>query len=66
MHKRRLRVAKWIGVTPAVANCLACGREFKVPMTQMSRTADAQQNLQTQFDRHICEAGDSSGAKKTA
>jgi len=53
--KRNLRVVKWLGVTPAVAACTFCNREFKVPMDVVRRTADAQANLQHQFDAHQCQ-----------
>src|SRR5438067_6367595 len=55
MIQRRLRVAKWLSTTPAVGVCTICGREFKVPMIALRRTADAQASLQEQFDRHKCE-----------
>ena len=35
-----------------------CSREFKVPMSALKRTADAQASLQEQFDRHKCEPPD--------
>jgi hypothetical protein len=60
MIQRRLRVAKWLSTTPAVGVCTLCGREFKVPMSALRRTADAQSSLQQQFDRHKCEPEDSS------
>jgi hypothetical protein len=56
MHKRRLRVVKWLSTTPAVGVCMLCSQEFKVPMSAFRRTADAQTNLQEQFDRHKCTA----------
>src|ERR1700716_64825 len=55
MPKRILRVVKWLSTTPAVALCTACAREFKVPVSTLTRTTDAQANLQKQFDRHRCE-----------
>jgi hypothetical protein len=55
MTKRILRVTKWLGMTPAVATCAACGQEFKAPMDSLRRTKDAQENLQGQFDRHACQ-----------
>jgi hypothetical protein len=60
MIQRRLRVAKWLSTTPAVGVCTLCSREFKVPMSALGRTADAQASLQVQFDRHKCEPPDSS------
>ena len=60
MIQRRLKVAKWLSTTPAVAVCTLCSREFKVPMSALRRTADAQASLQEQFDRHKCEPQDSS------
>jgi hypothetical protein len=56
MSKRTLRVLKWLSATPAVGVCTDCGREFKVPMSALTRTADAQANLQEQFDRHRCKS----------
>jgi hypothetical protein len=60
MVQRRLRVAKWLTTTPAVGVCTLCSREFKVPMSALKRTADAQASLQEQFDRHKCVREDSS------
>jgi hypothetical protein len=60
MIQRRLRVAKWLNTTPAIGVCTLCSREFKVPMSVLRRTADAQASLQEQFDRHKCEPRDSS------
>jgi hypothetical protein len=57
--KRNLRVVKWLSMTPAVAVCTFCNREFKAPMSALSRTTDAQANLQQQFDGHKCQAEDS-------
>lgn len=54
--KRNLRVAKWIGTTPAVGVCTRCAREFSVPVTSLKRLADAQQSLTTQFNEHECNA----------
>ncbi len=62
MIQRRLRVVKWLSTTPAVGVCTLCSREFKVPMSALRRTADAQASLQEQFDRHKCEPEDSSQA----
>ena len=59
MIQRRLRIAKWLGTTPAVGFCTLCNREFKVPMSALGRTADAQATLQKQFDRHKCDYEDS-------
>lgn len=59
MPKRNLRVLKWLSATPAIGVCTCCTREFKVPLTALTRTADAQTSLQEQFDRHKCERGDS-------
>src|ERR1700687_1288994 len=63
MLRRRLRVAKWLSTTPAVGVCTLCSREFKVPMSALKRTADAQASLQEQFDSHKCEPPDSSQAR---
>ena len=62
MVQSRLRVVKWLSTTPVVAVCTLCSREFKVPMSALRRTADAQASLQEQFDRHKCEPEDSSEA----
>ena len=68
MVQRRLRVVKWLSTTPAVGVCAICGREFKVPMSALRSTADAQASLQERFDRHKCESEDSSqvGARVNA
>ena len=62
MSQRRLRVVKWLSTTPALGVCTLCSREFKVPMSALKRTADAQASLQEQFERHKCEPEDSSQA----
>jgi hypothetical protein len=62
--KRGLRVVKWIGTTPATGICEFCSKQFKVPLTQLARTSDAQANLQEQFGRHKCTTRDS--ASQTA
>jgi hypothetical protein len=54
MAARNLRVTKWLGTVPAVAVCSECGREFKVPLTLLKRTAEAQESLRKQFSEHIC------------
>jgi hypothetical protein len=54
-RKRNLRVIKWLSSTPVIAVCTSCSREFKAPMSALSRTVDAQTNLQQQFDRHKCQ-----------
>ncbi len=51
---RTIRVTKWIGPVPAVAVCSQCGREFKVPLTSLKRTTDAQESLRKQFAEHRC------------
>ena len=53
--KRHPRVIKWLGTTPAIAVCTACDRQFKIPLTEMARTLDAQENLKMQFDNHKCK-----------
>ena len=57
-NERRLKVIKWLSSTPVVAVCAHCDREFKAPMSALSRTVDAQANLQQQFDRHKCQIAD--------
>jgi hypothetical protein len=54
MAKRNLRVTKWLSTTPAIGICMACGKEFKAPLTALTKTKDAQTSLQEQFDRHKC------------
>jgi hypothetical protein len=34
--------------------CALCSQQFKVPLTALARAADAQKNMQEQFDRHKC------------
>jgi transcription elongation factor Elf1 len=58
MPKRANKVTRWLSSTPAVAVCTSCRQQFKVPMTALSRTIDAQNNLQEQFDRHKCTQED--------
>jgi len=40
---------------PAVGFCALCSREFRVPVSTLRRTAEAQGSLQEEFDRHKCE-----------
>ncbi|HSS98638.1 MAG TPA: hypothetical protein VLK33_16505 [Terriglobales bacterium] len=54
MKKPSLRVTKWLSMTPAVAECTGCSKEFKVPLASLSRTKDAQEHLKKQFDEHKC------------
>jgi hypothetical protein len=35
-----------------------CGKQFKVPLSALAKTADAQANLQEQFGRHKCKKED--------
>jgi hypothetical protein len=65
MPERNLRILKWLSTTPAIGVCTNCTRQFKVPMSALRRTADAQANLQEQFDRHKCEGRDSVKERKT-
>lgn len=60
MAKRNLRVVKWLGMTPAVAVCTGCARDFKVSLEALKRTVDAQESLRKQFAEHKCEPVDSS------
>jgi hypothetical protein len=60
MPSRTLRVVKWVGTTPAVGVCAFCSQQFKVPMSFLNRTTDAQASLQQQFDAHKCKPIDSS------
>jgi len=54
MPKRNLRVLKWLGTVPAIAICTRCNREFKVPLTDLKRVANAQESLRLQFAEHQC------------
>jgi hypothetical protein len=60
MTQRSVRVVKWLSSTPVIGVCNVCSRKFKVPMSALTRTADAQASLQEQFDRHKCEREESS------
>jgi len=53
--KRVLRVTQWLSSTPAIAVCSSCSKQFKVPMSALTKTKDAQENLQQQFDLHECK-----------
>jgi hypothetical protein len=55
MLKRNIRVTKWMGMVPVVAVCTVCGQEFKASLNELRQVTAAQQSLQTQFDRHVCE-----------
>jgi hypothetical protein len=64
MIQRRLRVVQWLSTTPALGVCTLCSREFRVPMSALRRTWDAQASLQEQFDRHKCEPDSSQAAAR--
>lgn len=52
--KRVLKVVRWLNTTPAIGICEQCNKLFKVPLTALTKTFDAQTNLQEQFARHKC------------
>jgi hypothetical protein len=52
--KPRLRVVEWVAGLPVIALCTGCNKEFMIPKRAASRTADAQENLQRQYDQHKC------------
>jgi hypothetical protein len=54
MPKATLHVTKYAGASPAIATCIACGRQFKTPLTRLQKVTDAKASLQEQFERHIC------------
>ena len=56
MAMRNLRVTKWLAMVPVAGVCTQCNREFQVPVKSLSRVADAQQSLRTQFNEHTCDA----------
>lgn len=60
MIQCRLRVVKWLNTTPAIGFCTLCNREFRVSISALKTTADAQTDLQEQFDRHKCDPEDAS------
>jgi hypothetical protein len=66
MRKRNLRVIKWLGTVPAIGVCTLCNRQFTVPMTAITRLADAQEALRLQFARHKCEREETSEAAAQA
>jgi hypothetical protein len=35
--------------------CEQCSKTFTVPLPYLTKTKDAQENIQEQFDRHKCE-----------
>jgi hypothetical protein len=59
-QKRDFKVVKWLSSTPVVAVCTLCSREFKVPMSALSRTVDAQAYIRQQFGGHMCQPEDAS------
>jgi hypothetical protein len=58
MLKRNLKVTKWLSTTPAVGVFSFCNAKFRVPMSSLSRTIDAQADLQEQFNWHVCKLDD--------
>jgi hypothetical protein len=62
MHKRNLRVVKWIGTVPAIGICTYCATNFNVPVEKLKRTSDAQESLRKQFEEHKCSHKDASQA----
>ncbi len=55
MLKRRLKVVQWLSATPSIGTCDYCNKIFKVPLSALTKTVDAQANLQEQFERHECK-----------
>jgi hypothetical protein len=55
MAKRRLSVTRWLGGTPAVAVCVPCSREFKVPLRDLASVKAAQGYLLKHFEQHVCD-----------
>jgi hypothetical protein len=53
--KRRLKVVQWLSTTPSIGTCDYCNKIFKVPLSALTKTVDAQANLQEQFERHECK-----------
>jgi hypothetical protein len=67
MPRPILRIVKWLSATPVIGVCTFCNRQFKAPMTALTKTKDAQASLQQQFDSHTCnprDAGETSGVEK--
>jgi hypothetical protein len=60
MPQRTLRVLKWLSTTPQSESARRSSKEFKVPMSALTRTKDAQENPQQQFDGHKCEQNEKS------
>jgi hypothetical protein len=50
-----LRVTNMALQHASFAVCSSCSKQFKVPMSALTRTKDAQTNLQQQFDLHECK-----------
>jgi hypothetical protein len=61
MPKRSLRLIECLGSPPVIGVCAYCVRQFRVPTAALSRTKDAQENMQQQFDRHNCRHEDMRG-----
>jgi len=55
-------MVNYIGSMPCIAACTACGKQFRAPLSSLTRIKDGQANLQQQFDRHKCENEDRGGA----
>jgi hypothetical protein len=66
VHKRSLRVVKWLGTIPVTGVCTFCNRQFKVPMTAMKRVSDAQESLRLQFTEHKCKPEETSASSLKA
>ena len=57
MVRRNLKAIKWLGTVPAGGLCTCCHREFKVPMTELKRVANAEQSLTLRFTEQIHTPG---------
>jgi hypothetical protein len=57
LHRRNLRVVKWLGTVPAIGVCTYCAMNFNVPSDKLKRTSDAQESLRKQFEEHKASAG---------
>jgi hypothetical protein len=58
LKKRNLKAVKWLSSTPVVAVCTPLRPGFRVLMTPLSRTVEAQSYIQQQFGSQMCQPED--------
>ena len=54
MAERNLQIARFVGATPSIAYCDVCRLIFRTRLEFMIDADRAKQQLQADFDKHVC------------